>query len=246
MGDKERRHRATVWYLWGEAQAINAGDSMRGLGTLALLQRGTDSNPPEKVFAALGALEKACLEMIEGQYLDMTYETRIDTTIDEYLDMISKKTGALMECSFYLGALLGSDVTETVQRFKRCGRDLGLVFQIRDDVLGVWGKEEATGKPISADIKRKKKCLPVVYALQRASGPDRQTLRRLYGKRTTSDEEVQEVLDILVRLDAMNYCQTMAQEYCDRALGELEEIDLSPSMRSDIGQLATFSLEREH
>ncbi len=245
-GDKERRHRATVWYLWGRAQAINAGDSLKGLGTLTLLQRGVDNHPPEKLFAAVEALEKACLEMIEGQYLDISYEKRASTTIDEYLDMVSKKTGALMECSFYLGALLGSDVPETIERFQRCGRDLGLVFQIRDDILGVWGKEEATGKPIAADIKRKKKCLPVVYALQAAGGPDRKVLRRLYGKRTTSDGEVEEILDILARLDAGSYCQTMAQEYRDRALRELEGVELSPSMQSDLEQLADFLLEREH
>lgn len=246
-GDTERRHRATVWHLWGPAQGINAGDSMRGLGTLALLREGVNGHSKEKLFVALEALESACLEMIEGQYLDISYENRTETTIDEYLDMISRKTGALMECSFYLGALLGTGDMGVVDSFGRCGRDLGLVFQIRDDCLGVWGLEESTGKPIAADIKRKKMCLPIVYALHGAKGHDKKDLCRMYNSRNAAgDDEVNEILEIFDRVGAQIYCQSLAREYCGRALAELEGIDLSTSMRSELSELATFFLEREH
>ena len=245
-GDMERRHRPTVWHLWGMAQGINAGDSMRGLGTLALLNGSTEHHP-RKIFAALEALESASLEMIEGQYLDISYEHQTSITTDEYLDMVSKKTGALMECSFHLGALLGTDNLDTVESLRRCGRELGLVFQIRDDTLGVWGVEESIGKPIASDIKRKKMCLPVVYALQTASGADKQYLHRLYeDSRPTQDGEVDEVLAILDRLGAMAHCQSLAQEHCRGALAALDGVELAPCMRTDIRQLATFFVEREH
>ncbi|MEE9248432.1 MAG: polyprenyl synthetase family protein [Dehalococcoidia bacterium] len=246
-GDTERRHRPTVWHRWGMAQGINAGDSMRGLGTLAILKGSTEHHPPCRVLAALEALENASLEMIEGQYLDISYEHQTSITIDEYLDMVSKKTGALMECSFYLGALLGTDNPDTVESLRRCGRELGLVFQIRDDTLGVWGVEECIGKSVASDIRRKKMCLPVVYALQTASGADQQYLHRLYeDRRPAQDEEVDEVLAILDRLRAMAHCQSLAQEHCQGALAALDGVELAPCMRTDIWQLATFFVEREH
>ncbi|MFQ5872349.1 MAG: polyprenyl synthetase family protein, partial [Dehalococcoidia bacterium] len=160
--------------------------------------------------------------------------------------MVSKKTGALMECSFYLGALLGTDVPDAVESFKHCGRNLGLVFQIRDDILGVWGTEENTGKPIAADIKRKKKCLPVVYALQEANGSNAERLRAFFKKGAPDKEAVKEILGILDRLDTLNYCQFLARDYCDRALQDVQGAKLSLSVRSELEELANFFLEREH
>ena len=223
-----------------------AGDSMRGLGSLTLVKGAGHAYSADKLPAALEALEKACLEMIEGQYLDISYEKRIGTTSDEYLDMISRKTGALIECSFHLGALLGSDDSSTVHAFRRCGRNLGLVFQIRDDILGVWGTEESTGKPVAADIRRTKMCLPVVYALQSANGTERDRLQLLYNNGSPNEDEVNDIMCILDHVGAFDHCQSRAREYCDRALGSLEGVDIPQSYRSDIEDLATFFLERQH
>lgn len=244
-GDKERRHRPTVWSLWGLPQGINAGDSMRGLATLALVDGGR-CYPKEKLVAALAGLENACLEMIEGQYLDISYEDRTETTTVEYLDMISRKTGALIECSFYLGALIGTDSPDVVQSFKQCGRELGLVFQIRDDVLGVWGKEESTGKPVASDIRRKKMCLPLVYALHESSGEDQKVVQSLFQADEPSEKKVSEVLGVLDGLGAQGYCQSLAAEQRERALSRVESVEMSSSTRGELEELATFFLEREH
>ena len=244
-GDEERRHRPTVWSIWGNAQGINAGDSMRGLATLTLVN-GSRCYPKEKLVAALAGLEQACLEMIEGQYLDISFEERTGTTTDQYLDMISRKTGALIECSFYLGALIGTDSPEVVQSFKQCGRELGLVFQIRDDVLGVWGKEETTGKPVASDLRRKKMCLPLVYALHECSGEDQKVVQSLFLTGEPGEEKVNEVLGVLDRLGAQEYCQSLAAEQGEKALSRVDSMGISSSTRGELEELATFFLEREH
>lgn len=244
--DKERRHRPTVWHLWGVAQGMNAGDSMRGLGTLALVKGAGQAYSVDKLPAALETLEKASLEMIEGQYLDISYEKRVGTTTDEYLDMISRKTGALIECALHLGALLGSDDPSTVEAFRRCGRSLGLVFQIRDDILGVWGTEESTGKAVAADIRRTKMCLPVVYALQSAVGAEGERLQLLYNDGSPNEDEVNDIMCILDNVRAFDHCQSMATDYCKRALDALVGLAIPRSYRSDLEDLATFFLERQH
>ena len=246
-GDIQRRHRDTVWHVWGLAQGINAGDAMRGLATLTLLKGAAPIHSSAKVHAAIEALEWASLEMIEGQYLDITYEHNTLITINQYLDMISRKTGALIECSFYLGALLATNEVDIIQSLKRLGRQLGLVFQIRDDYLGVWGNEQRLGKPIASDIKRKKMCLPLVYALQSVKGQDRTTLNSIYkNSNPSTPAEVEEVLGILDRVKAKEYCQAAAQEQCDKAYIELETLGLELRMDSQIRELARFFLEREH
>ena len=244
-GDEERRHKPTVWAIWGKAQGINAGDSMRGLATLTLVNGGC-GYPKEKLVSALAGLEKACLEMIEGQYLDISFEERTETTTDQYLDMISRKTGALIECAFYLGALIGVDSPDIVQSFKQCGRELGLVFQIRDDVLGVWGKEETTGKPVASDIRRKKMCLPLVYALHESSGENRKVVQSLFQAGEPSEDKVNEVLAVLGRLGAREYCQSLAAEQRERALSRVDSMDISSTARGELEGLAAFFLEREH
>jgi len=138
-GDEERRGRATVWRIWGEPQVINAGDAMHGLARLALLRLDEESVPKGKVIRAASILDETCVEFCEGQYLDISHEGRLDINIAAYLEMIDRKTAALMACSFEIGALLGTEDESAVQSFRRLGRKLGLAYQMKDDILGVWG-----------------------------------------------------------------------------------------------------------
>jgi geranylgeranyl diphosphate synthase type I len=242
--DRTRHHRPTVWSVWGEPQAINAGDSLLALAHLALLRLGEGTVSPEKVVQAARVLEEATLSMIEGQCLDLGFEERADVALEEYLEMIAKKTGALLGASLHLGALVGSDDPALPERFGRCGRLLGTAFQVRDDVLGTWGQEHVTGKP-AADVRRRKKSLPVVYSLAHASGDTRDTLLSLYCQETLDDGEVGRVIEILDGLGAHDYCQGMAREQVDEALTELAATGISPGSRRDFTELAEFLLARE-
>ena len=244
-GDVERRHRPTVWSLWGHPQAINAGDSLLVLGRRALLGLHHEGVPAPRVLLGCRILDEACRELIEGQCLDLSFEATPDVSQEAYLEMIGKKTGALFEASLHLGAVAGSEDDALAGRLARCGRLLGLAFQIRDDILGVWGAAEVTGKPVAADIRRRKKCLPVVYALAVAKDRAAEELRGLYAQDSLNEGDVARVLEIVEAAGSRGYCQRMAEERIVEALAELRGAAISPTAYRDFEELAAFLLERD-
>ncbi|MBI1886265.1 MAG: polyprenyl synthetase family protein [Chloroflexi bacterium] len=242
--DRERRHRPTVWSVWGQPQAINAGDSLLALGRLAILRLGREDVPPAKVISAARILDECTLEMVEGQSLDLSFEETLEVSLDAYMEMIARKTGALFDCALRLGALVGSDEEATVDALGRCGRLLGVAFQVRDDMLGVWGVGERTGKPLVADIRRRKKSLPVVYALS-ASAEERNSIARIYQNDAISDEDVGAVCQALEALGAPEYCRQVAHRKKGEALAALEGLGLDPERHRELKEIADFLLERE-
>jgi len=244
--DAERRHRPAVWTVWGEAQAINAGDALLALGRLALLELRQEGIPPERVLEAARVLDQRTLEIVEGQALDLSFEDRLDVGEDAYLEMIEKKTGALFDCALRLGGLAGAEDPAVAEALGRCGRLLGVAFQVRDDMLGVWGAENRTGKLPAADIRNRKKSLPVVYALARAEGATAAELRRIYSQPQLSDAGVSIVLGALESLRAQAYCRSAAEERRERALEELARAELRPEAAAELRQVADFLLERDY
>lgn len=240
----ERRHRPTVWRLWGEAQAINAGDSLFTLGRLALyslLERGV---PPSDVLHVEKVLDEACLRLCEGQFQDLDFQSRLDVSEESYLVMIEGKTAALMETSCYLGAYLGTANAGHIGHFRRAGRHLGFAFQIRDDILGIWGSEAELGKPVAEDIRSRKKTLPVVYALSHA-GLLRDVLEGIYLRPRMSGLAVRRVLEVFEELGARGHAQRVAEEHYRAALEELEATGLHNRAMDQLKELARFAIERE-
>lgn len=244
--DLERRHRATVWSVWGEAQAINAGDALLALGGLAVLNLAAEGVSAERVVEAAWVLDRATLELVEGQALDLSFEERLDVTEDAYLEMIEKKTGALFDCALRLGGLVGAADAAVAEALGRCGRLLGVAFQIRDDMLGVWGSESRTGKALAADIRNRKKSFPVVYVLAHSEGATATELRRSYSQPRLSDAEVSMVLDALESVGAQTYCRRAAEEWRERALEELAGVALMERPARELRQVADFLLERDY
>ena len=244
--DETRHHRPTLWAVWGEPKALIAGNTLRVISDKSLWSLIDAGATFEQALRATNLLTGAYLEMIEGQYLDLAFEGRPDVGMSEYLDMISRKTGALIRCALNVGALLGAGDGAAVSAFRECGRSLGLVFQIRDDVLGVWGDEDATGKPVGADIRRKKNTLPLVYAMSQARGKDKQVLLDTYNGNDVGDREVARVLEVMERVGAKDYAQRLAAEHCELALESLAKVELAPEARQDMVEIAHFLLEREH
>ena len=243
--DRERHHRPTVWSIWGEAQAINAGDALLALARLSVLRLAEEGLPPEAVVEAARVLDKRTLEMVEGQTLDIGFEESLDVDVPAYIEMIQKKSGALFDCALHLGALVAGADTALAEQLGRIGRALGTAFQVRDDMLGVWGDESKTGKPLSADLRRRKKSLPVVYALQEATAGMRDKLHRMYRKPGLSGEEVARVLGHLDELGAKDYCTRLAAERKEAALAELGRLDLRPDCANELRETAEFLLERD-
>jgi len=221
-GDTERRHRATLWTIHGVPQAINTGDALFSLSRIAL-HRLTDLGFPDSTVLRLMRLfDETCLALCEGQYIDIAMSGSDELmSVELYFDMIGRKTAALISASIEAGALLATSDEEVIARYRGFGWALGLAFQLNDDLLGIWGVEQTTGKEPS-DVAHKKKTLPVIYAWEHADPQDRERLRTIYATPEPTSAEVAEIIAILERSGAREYTRDEARRYRDEALAELD------------------------
>jgi geranylgeranyl diphosphate synthase type I len=223
-GDVERRHRATLWALHGVPQAINTGDLIFSLSRVAL-HRLTDLGFSDaKVLRLMRLYDETCVMLCEGQYIDIAASASDEPmTVELYFDMIGRKTAALISASIEAGALLATDDEAVITGYRRFGWALGIAFQLNDDLLGIWGQEQKTGK-VPTDIARHKKTLPVMYAFQHAGPEDRERLAELYGLPELDDGQIAEVVSILERSGAQDFTREEAQRYRDECLAELDAL----------------------
>jgi geranylgeranyl diphosphate synthase, type I len=241
-GDRERRHRATLWARYGIPQAINAGDALFALSRLALYRLSDEDDPdapePRQVIELMRIYDQTCLSLCEGQFLDISFESRLDVTVDEYLQMIELKTAALMAAGVEAAAMLSSRDADVVARFRRFGDRLGLAFQMADDVKGAFWDESASGKAEAGDLRRRKKTMPVIWALNHAAEADRARLRELFTQHEDglhlTDAEVAEAAAILDRSGARETTLGEARRYRDEALAELADLPLDPMARAEL------------
>jgi geranylgeranyl diphosphate synthase, type I len=234
-GDVERRHRATLWALHGVPQAINTGDLIFSLSRVAL-HRLTDLGFSDaKVLRLMRLYDETCVMLCEGQYIDIAASASDDPmTVELYFDMIGRKTAALISASIEAGALLATDDESVITGYRRFGWALGIAFQLNDDLLGIWGQEQATGK-VPTDVARHKKTLPVMYAFQHAGPEDRERLAELYGLPDPGDEQIAEVVAILERSGARDFTRAEAQRYRDECLAELDALTIvAPEAREKL------------
>lgn len=209
-----RRGRPTVWRHWGQAQAINAGDAMF---TLAHLAPHALTVSADVTLTALEIFDRTCLTLTQGQYLDMSFETRERVTVAEYLTMIEGKTAALVAASAELGALLAGANEACRAQYRQFGRCLGLAFQIQDDVLGIWGDPAVTGKSAASDLEKRKKSLPVVHGLEQSA-----EFSQAYARLHQSDESLTDLAETLERLGAHESANQMAHDLTAEAFQHLE------------------------
>jgi geranylgeranyl diphosphate synthase type I len=179
-GDRERRHRETVWSIWGAAQGINAGDALHALAFELLLAPGPD---PGRRLRAGRVLAAAVRQVVEGQCRDLALEGRPPAGVAAYLRMASAKTGALLGACLEAGAVLGGASAAAGARLRRAGQRLGLAFQVRDDWLGIWGVPERTGKSRDGDLDRRKVTYPVVAGWAAMPARDRARFRSRFRRR---------------------------------------------------------------
>jgi len=198
------------------------------------------------VLTALEVFDEACLALTEGQYLDLSFETRLDVDVQQYFSMIRGKTAALFSAAAQLGAIVAGSDPASIASYRRFGENLGLAFQIVDDILGIWGDPQVTGKPAADDIRQRKKTLPIVRALeeeQRTGGKD---LREIYQRETIGEESVEAALKILEDSGARHYAEAMANDYYQQALAELDAVGVENEAQDDLRELAAFLVERTH
>ena len=244
-GDVERRHQPTAWHVWGMPKALSAGNAMQCTGDLSMLNVDRAGVSPQTVLRVSEILTSSYLEMIQGQCLDLAFESRTNITSDEYLYMIACKTGALIRCGLEIGALLATEDDATVNAFSRFGSHLGQAFQIRDDYLGIWGDQATTGKPAGNDIRRRKKSFPVVFALEQARGKSLDDLFRIYGQVELEEDDVQRVLAVLDEVGAQDSAQRLTDAAAAEALAALKPVSLPEWARTEAVELVEFLSRRE-
>ncbi|HEY7020055.1 MAG TPA: polyprenyl synthetase family protein [Ktedonobacterales bacterium] len=224
-GDEARHHRATLWKVWGEAHAINTGDGVFAMARLELLRLIERDVAPALVVELAELLDCTCLALCEGQYLDMAFERSQEITAEMYLAMIGRKTAALMACAAQMGGRLGAPDNPTLaERLRNFGDALGMAFQVRDDLLGIWEAADL-GKSAAGDVRRKKMTLPVLLALDAATPTDRETLLRVYTSAgQASEQEIEAVLAIFERVSAREQAHAILRNHCEAARQALESI----------------------
>src|SRR5437867_2089325 len=232
--DPARHHRPTVWSVWGVPQAINAGDGMFAVSRLAVQRlRGL---PPARILAFAGLLDNACVQICEGQFLDIAFETRTDVTPERHRAMAAKKTGSLFAAAAEGAAVLATDDTVVRSALARFGDAFGEAFQAHDDLLGIWASTERTGKVEMNDLTKRKKTLPVVLAFERAQGKLRESLAALFAPAAPLPaENVERIREILDELGVRATIEAEIAEQRGRALHELRGI--TPRSREPLEML---------
>jgi len=237
-GDRERRHRPTVWAQFGVGTAIITGDALVILAMEVLLEH---ANP----FAARAAAElaRATQAMTSGQADDMAFETRPIVSLEECLLMEERKTGALLSCASAMGAILAGAPADTVQALRDYGRHLGLAFQAVDDLLGIWGDPAVTGKPVGSDLRQHKKTLPVVAALAAADGMAGEFAALLRGR--LSERDVANAAQFVEGYGGRDAAMEVAEHHLAEALGALDRVPLVPRAAEELADIASFVVGRD-
>jgi geranylgeranyl diphosphate synthase type I len=245
-GDEERRHRPTAWTVFGRSAAILAGDALLALAFEALFD--DDGIPTDRSRDAQASVAAATQSLIVGQVNDLDFEGRLDVGVDECVEMAAGKTAALMACASSIGARLAGAPIDVVRALDTFGHELGLAFQLVDDLLGIWGSTQTTGKPVGADLRARKKSLPVVAAMASGTAAGDE-LRRVYASGSldadADDEVVARAAALVDEAGGRAWASDEAARRLDLAERVLGSVDLDAGKRDDLLQVARYVTARD-
>ena len=238
-----RRGRATLWALAGSAQAINTGDGMYTLARLAMHRLPERGFEQRRVIEAMRELDEACLRLVEGQYLDLLFESHEFVTRDEYVAMASGKTAAMFAAPFAIGGLLGGADGARVAALRDFGMHVGLAFQAIDDVLGIWGDPALTGKPAGDDLRMRKKSFPIVAALEgeRAGAAE---LARAYAQPLEDGDDLAALAALVDGLGGRSAAEAFAAEHERAAAAVLEGAGFDDEALAACAEYAAAATQR--
>lgn len=234
-----RRGRRTVWNIWGVPQAINTGDAMFSIAHHTI-HRLSPCFQPAIVAHAAEKLLKTCIDLTNGQYLDMDYETRQEVAVKDYWPMIEGKTAALLSACAELGAMLAGSTDETLENTRKFGIYLGLAFQVQDDILGIWGEESKTGKSSASDIVTRKKSFPILLSLSKKS-----EFFELWQKPELSTQDISKMTQIMRSDGTFEEVRQKSDDLTKQALRYLELSAVRGKAGEMIGVLTHQLLDRE-
>jgi len=238
-GDTERRHQPTAWTVYGVGAAILAGDALLALAQDLLLE-----NPPYGVWAAR-CLSAAVQRLIAGQGADLEFERRDDVTVEECLEMAGDKTAALMACACSIGVVYVGGSANLAMSLSGFGAHAGLSFQLVDDLLGIWGAPQITGKPVGSDLRARKKSVPVVAALTSGTSAGRELGALLATPEPLAEEEVTRATALIEEAGGKERIEKMADAELASALSCLAEADMPEDVRAEFAAIAEFITARQ-
>jgi geranylgeranyl diphosphate synthase type I len=241
--DDMRRGEPSVHVLWGEPMAILAGDTLFSKAFEMVIQTKINDSSYKRVNEALAVVVDSCIKICEGQACDMSFEEKFDVKESEYMNMIYKKTAALIAAATKAGAIMGGGNPEQVEALSEYGRLIGLAFQIQDDYLDVVSDAESLGKPVGSDIVEGKMTLMVVKALAEASPEDKETLITIL--KENNPERVGEAISIFEKYGSIKYTHDLALDNVRKAKELLDILDDSEA-KDALLLIADFVLQRQH
>jgi geranylgeranyl diphosphate synthase type I len=240
-GGIESQERPSIWWVWGPAQAINAGDGLHALGRGTIMRLAQGAWEPDAVLMAVKALDQACLSLCEGQYMDLSFQDQLLVTETDYLDMVRRKAGSLPGCSAQLGALASGAEPDACAQFQELGSKLGMAWQLTRDVSSLWGPE---GDGWSANnVLNKKKSLPIIYAFEHSDIPAKRELGNIYMKRVLEQDDTARIIDILETCEARQYAEGLAQRLAEEAMATVREL-LPEEGLTSFETLSSWALEQ--
>ena len=234
----KRRGRPTTWVKWGMPMAINVGDALFVLSNQAIIDLN-EYYSPDVIVRAAGILHDTCLDLTRGQFLDMSYEERVDLSVDDYWPMVAGKTAALLSACCHIGALLGGADEPKQESYRSFGHYLGIAFQVQDDILGIWGNESLTGKSAASDLVEGKNSLPVLAGLGRNG-----KFAARWKQGPIQSEEVEAVARLLTNEGGYETAYEASKQMTDLALLNLYEADPQGEAGDALYELADKLLKR--
>lgn len=240
-----RRHRPTVWRVWSDAQAINAGDALFAVAQLSILDTAK-TVPPADMHALLAAFNRCTIDIVRGQVQDINNEGSANVSPADYLEMIGGKTAAIIRYSAWAGAIIGGASPDVADRIGEMGQAIGMGFQIRDDILGIWSPAEETGKDAADDLRRRKQSLPVLILRADANEEDAERIRQLYAQEEIAEDEVTELLELLDKYDVQPQTAKHVEAEHAVAIGILDDLfpDANAAAVSELRALITQLVNR--
>jgi geranylgeranyl diphosphate synthase, type I len=239
-GDTERRHRPTAWTVYGVGAAILAGDALLMLAQDLLLE-----GPAPQGLWASRCLSAAVQRLIAGQGADLAFESRDDVTLDECKQMAGDKTAALMACACSIGAIYVGAPPTLAMGLAGFGAHVGLAFQLTDDLLGIWGTPEVTGKPVMSDLRARKKSLPVVAALASGTEPGQELAALLAQPGALTEDELARGAALVAAAGGREWAEAEADAALASAGKCLAEADMPEGVRAEFANIAEFITARQ-
>ncbi len=238
--DLERRHRPTGWAVFGEGQAILAGNAMLTRAIETLVRDGANGQ------RALPCLLAATQRLISGQSDDLYFEDGADVSVDDVLRMEAGKTAALLACAASIGALAVGAPAEVVAALRDYGHELGMAFQLIDDILGINGDPEITGKSASSDVRAGKRSAPVVAALTAGTDASRRLGDLLAAGAPSSDDDVILATKLIEEAGGIDWAAREADGHLARALSSLDALPSERPVVDDLVAIARYVVDRDH